>query len=120
MQRVTAKFGDISFTTQSIHASPTEENELHATIVDPPCEIKNYFQFTPIIPKGTLSITTLVRTSPHCPNCGHEINVLGHYELKEIETYNYDGVVVTVMPSYEEHILELKFHYETVQYESKV
>lgn len=119
MQRVTCQFGEISFTTQSIRVSqsPTEENELWAIIIDPPNEISDYFRFNTTFPKGRVSITKLVRTPPCCPNCGYELSMLGgNHQIKELDTFLYDGVVVQVLPSYEEHVLELKLKYETVQY----
>lgn len=119
MQRVTCQFGEISFTTQSIRVSqsPTEENELLALIIDPPHEIRDYFLHTTPIPKGKVSITQLVRCNPQCPNCGYELSVLGgNYQIKEVDTFHYDGVSVQVLQSYEEHILELKLKYETVKH----
>ena len=114
-----AKFGNcnISARQAKVTASPSEENELHVLLFDVESEIKNFFE-SPSVPKGTVCVKSLVKVPPNCPNCGHELHNmgLGHYELKELDSYNYNGVTATVIPSYNEDILELKLHYETLEY----
>lgn len=117
-QTFEAKFGDCSIVTTSIKvtASPTEENTFHVILFDTECDIKNFFLYTSPIPKGEASVKWYTKVPPKCPNCGHELyNIgLGHYELKESD--NYKGVTAVVIQSYEEDILELKLHYEVMEY----
>jgi hypothetical protein len=119
-QTIEGKFGEYSFVTASVKvtASPTEENTFHVIIFDVECDIRNFFLHTFPVPKGTVSVKWYIKVPPKCPNCGHELHNmgLGHYELKESDSYNYKGVTAEVIQSYEESILELKLHYEVMEY----
>jgi hypothetical protein len=119
-QTFEGKFGDCSIVTTRVRvtASPTEENTFHVILFDVECDIKNFFLHTSPIPKGEASVKWYAKVPPKCPNCGHELYNMGldHYELKESDSYNYKGVTAEVIQSYEEDILELKLHYEVMEY----
>jgi len=116
-----AEFGDFKIEPRQAHItiSPTEENEIHVMLFDLECDIKNFFAVPPF-PKGKASIQHYIKVPPKCPNCQHELTPLlgGHYERQNTDRFNYNGVSVDVIPSYNEDIIELRLHYETLEYES--
>lgn len=112
-----AEFGDFKIEPRQAHItlSPTEENEIHVMLFDLECELRNFFALPPF-PKGKVSIQHYIKVPPKCPNCQHELNFLGHYEIQNTDRYNYKGVTVEVIPSYNEDIIELRLRYETLEY----
>lgn len=121
-----AQFGDFKITAQqvSISESPTEENELYVLIIDPTIESKNFFESknifdSPPFPKGKACVREYIKIPPKCPNCHQRLpENFGLNELQEIDSTVYLGVTATLIPSYEENILELKLHYETMEYKT--
>lgn len=115
MNTFEAEFGDFKIVPRQarITASPTEENEFFVLLFDLECDIRNFFA-SPSFPKGKACVREYIKIPPKCPNCNFELQ--GHYELKESGRFEYNGVTIAIIPSYNEDIIEFRFHYETVEY----
>jgi len=116
-----ADFGDIKIPkikVKTFTQSPTEENEFFVRIWDAEDTLKHS-----IIPQGVATIRRYIKVPPKCPNCQYELHNLGtlHYEIKEVEVYEYKGVTVRGMAAvegYDEDVIELRLHYETMEYKN--
>lgn len=109
-QTFEAEFGDFKLAARqaSITPSPTIENEFFVLLFDLEFDIRRFFA-SPPFPKGKVCVREYVQVPTCCPNCDYELT---GSKLIESDRFEYDGVAVEVVPSYNEDIMELKLHYE--------